>query len=125
MIRKNIFSIIVALIISYLSLSDTDSFDKVSFLYFPGADKIVHFGLYFVFMSVIVFENRKNIGRIHILLLIAIIPFCFGALMEVLQSWLTIDRTGTISDLFFNFAGILLSVVICLGVRPFRKELIK
>ncbi len=125
MIKKNIFSILVAVIIVYLSLSDADSFDKVSFLNFRGVDKIVHFGMYFAFMSVIVFENRKNIGKVNILFLIALIPFCFGAIMEVLQQWLTVNREGSVTDLLFNLAGILLSIMICLLVRPFRRQIIK
>ncbi|OFY66448.1 MAG: hypothetical protein A2V64_06290, partial [Bacteroidetes bacterium RBG_13_43_22] len=110
MVKKNILSILIALAIAYLSLSDADSFNKVSFLNFPGADKIVHSLMYFVFMSVIVFENRKNIGKTGILLLLALIPFGFGALMEILQIWLTVNRSGSAADLLFNMAGILLSV---------------
>ncbi len=125
MIRKNIFSIIVALVIAYLSLSNADNYDKVSFFNFPGADKIIHFMMYFVFMSVIVFENRNNIGKIKILLLIALIPFCFGALMEALQMLLTVNREESLTDIFFNLAGVLLSVVICLLVRPFRRQIIR
>src|SRR4030042_1968002 len=125
MVKKNILSILIALAIAYLSLSDADSFNKVSFLNFPGADKIVHSLMYFVFMSVIVFENRKNIGKTGILLLLALIPFGFGALMEILQIWLTVNRSGSAADLLFNMAGILLSVAACLIIRTLRKQIIK
>ena len=125
MIRKNIFSILVALIIAYLSLSDADNYDKVSFFNFPGADKIIHSLMYFAFMSVIVFENSKNIGKVKILLLITLVPFCFGALMEILQMLLTTTRTGSLTDLLADLGGILLSVALCLIIRPLRKQIIR
>ena len=61
MIKKNIFSILVALIIMYLSLTNSHTFDKVPLIKIPNFDKIVHFGMYFRLMSVIILENRKNI----------------------------------------------------------------
>jgi hypothetical protein len=125
MIKKNVLSILVALIIAYLSLSDADNYDKVLFFNFPGADKIIHFIMYFVFMSVIVFENRKNIGKVKILLLITLIPLLFGALMEVLQMFLTTSRSGSVADLLSNLAGILFSFTLCLMIRPFRKQIIR
>jgi VanZ family protein len=125
MIKKNILSILVAVLIAYLSLSESDNFNKVSFLNFPGADKIVHFLMYFAFMSVIVFENRKNIGKIPALLLISLIPFFYGALMEVLQTLLTSTRIGSALDLLSDLAGVLFTVVICLIIRPVRKQIIK
>ena len=53
MLKRNIFSIIVALIILYLSLASSDTFEKVPFFNIPNFDKIVHFGMYFGLMSVI------------------------------------------------------------------------
>lgn len=125
MIKKNIFSILVALGILYLSLSGAETYDKISIFSFPGADYIVHFLMYFVFMSVIVFEHRKGIVKIRILLFISLIPLFYGALMELLQSWLTVSRTGSLADLLSNLAGITVSIIICLVIKPIRKELIR
>jgi len=125
MIKKNIFSILVALGILYLSLSGAETYDKISIFSFPGADYIVHFMMYFVLTSVIVFEHRKGIGKIRILLFISLIPLFYGALMELLQSWLTVSRTGSLTDLLSNLAGITVSIIICLVIKPIRKELIK
>jgi len=125
MIKKNIFSILVALGILYLSLSGAETYDKISIFSFPGADYIVHFMMYFVLTSVIVFEHRKGIGKIRILLFISLIPLFYGALLELLQSWLTVSRTGSLADLLSNLAGITVSIIICLVIKPIRKELIK
>ena len=59
MIKKNNFSILVALIIMYLSLANSHTFEKVPLINIPNFDKIVHFGNVFWLMSVIIFENRK------------------------------------------------------------------
>ena len=125
MVRKNIYSILFAVIIAWLSLADAGDFNKVSFLNFRGADKIVHFGMYFFFMSIITYENRNNIGRINVLFLIGLIPFFYGALMEVLQIFMSTNRTGSVIDLIFNLGGILVSIIACLVIRPFRKQIIK
>ena len=125
MIKRNIFSIIVALVILYLSVSGSENYDKISIFNFPGADYIVHFIMYFVLMGVIVFEHRKEIYKISRLFLISLIPLFYGALMELLQLLFTVSRTGSWYDLLFDFAGIITSVIVCISIKPIRKELIK
>ncbi len=125
MFRRNIFSILVAAAIAYLSLSASDNFNVPAFFNFRGADKVMHFLMYFGFMSVIVFENRKNIGKLKILFMAGMIPFFYGALMELLQMWLTQTRSGSVADLFFNLAGILFSVIIFLIIKPLRNQILR
>jgi len=125
MIRRNVFSILVALIITYLSLSESETYDKISWLNFPGADKVVHFGIYFVFMSVILFENRKITGKITTLFIAGLVPFIYGGLMEVLQMLVTETRTGSVTDMLSNLAGILSAVIIFILFRPFKNQVLK
>lgn len=122
MLKKNIFSILVALIIMYLSLTSSHTFDKVSIFNFPFADKIVHFSMYFVLMSVIIFENRKTFKSTGHLFLIALIPLFYGVLMEILQSTLTATRTGSFYDAIFNSAGILVSLLLWLWIKPLTER---
>ncbi|MCE5347937.1 MAG: VanZ family protein [Bacteroidales bacterium] len=117
-IKKNIFSILVALFILYLSLTNSSTFEKVSIFTIPFIDKIVHFGMYFIFMSVIIFENRKTLINIRFLLLAAIIPLFYGVLMEILQAVFTTSRSGSIYDVIANLTGILVSILIWLWVKP-------
>jgi len=63
-------------------------------------------------MSTIIYENRKSLTGPKILLIAGLIPFLFGLVLELLQSWLTISRKGSIFDLLFDLAGILLAVSI-------------
>jgi VanZ family protein len=125
MIKRNIFSIIIAFLILILSLTNAEDLQKISVIHFKGFDKLIHFIMYFAFMSVILFENRKIEVRTGSLFLIALIPFVFGALMELLQTLLTASRTGNVYDLLFNLAGILFSLFIYLIIRSFQKEQIK
>jgi len=118
MIRKNIFSIIVALIIMYLSLADSDSFDNVFFADIPYFDKIVHFLMYAGLMSVIILENRKEISGNLKLFTIALIPLTYGILMEILQLTVTSGRSANIYDIIFNSAGIITSALLWLLIKP-------
>jgi len=124
MIRKNKFSIAVALIILYLSLTSSHTFDKVPLFNIPHLDKIVHFLMYAGLMSVILFENRKSLILHGQIFLIALIPFFYGILMELLQAALTDTRSGSVYDALFNSAGIISSVLLWLYIKPliFRKS---
>lgn len=125
MIKKNIFSIIIALAILYLSLADSQSFNEVPFLNIPYFDKIVHFLMYFGLMSVIAFEHRNEITGRTQLSLFALIPFVYGILMEILQFTITADRSGNIYDVLANSAGIIVAALLCLLLGPRLKTIFK
>jgi len=125
MIRNNIMSIIVALVILYLSLANSQSFDDVPFLNIPYFDKIAHFLMYFGLMSVIVFEHRNEIiGRTQ-LSLTALIPFVYGILMEILQLTIAANRSGNIYDVLANTTGIIVSALLWLLLGPRLKTIFK
>jgi VanZ family protein len=118
MIKKNFFSILVAVIILYLSLTSSHTFNKVSFFNIPFFDKIVHFGMYFVLMSVIILENRHSIKSNRHLILTALIPLFYGILMEIFQVVFTTTRYGSIYDVISNSAGIIVSLLLWLWIKP-------
>jgi VanZ family protein len=122
MLKRNILSIIVSLFIMYLSLSSADTFNAVSFFNFPFFDKIVHFGMYFGLMSVIIFENRKRIKSTPQLFLTGLIPLSYGILMEILQATITSTRSGSVYDALFNSFGILVSILLWLWIKPLIKN---
>jgi len=125
MIKKNIFSIVTALIILYLSLTGSEKFDSITLWDMPGIDKIVHFLMYFFFMSVIVFENRNNINNRSRLYLLGLVPVFYGALMELFQILLTISRSGSLYDFLSNTTGVLICVLLCLVIKPVRNILFR
>lgn len=116
MLKKNIFSISIALFILFLSLASSDNFDTVQ-IDLPWLDKIVHFGMYFTLTSTILFEHRNSMNTKGRIFLAAVIPFLYGVIIEALQM-LTISRSGSIADGLADLAGILVSIFIWLLVRP-------
>jgi VanZ family protein len=125
MIKKNIFSILIALIIMYLSLANAHTFDKAPFIDIPNIDKAVHFCMYFGLMLVIILENKNSIKSIGHLFLLGLIPLSFGILMEILQATLTVTRSGSFFDALANSAGILVSILLWLWIKPTKKEIIR
>jgi VanZ family protein len=125
MVRKNLFSILVALIIMYLSLAGSDNFDGVPLFNIPYFDKIAHFGMYFGLMSVLLFENRKQIKGVRETMFLSLIPFFYGITMEIFQELFTLTRTGSIFDVLFNTTGILVSSIIWNWLKPFKGLQIK
>jgi VanZ family protein len=125
MIRKNFFSILVALLLLYLSLANAKNFEKIESFNIPYIDKIVHFGMYFFMMSVIIIEHRKNIVNSLKLFLFALIPLSYGILMEILQLELTTTRSADFRDAVADAAGVLASVILWLLIKPAIKEKVR
>jgi VanZ family protein len=111
-VKKNILSILTALVIFYLSLAPSDTFDKVNVFDFPYIDKVVHLCMYFGLTIVLLYENRSMVKNYKNLLLLAIIPFAYGILIEFLQSWFTLTRHGEFFDAVFDLIGILIALII-------------
>jgi VanZ family protein len=109
----------------YLSLAGSDTFKKVPLYNIPHLDKIVHFAMYFTWMSVIVFENRKSIKSVVRLFIIGTIPFCYGVLMEVLQLYFISSRNGSVYDIFSNLTGILLAILFWFWFGPLIKNRVR
>jgi VanZ family protein len=119
MIKKNIFSIITALIILYLSMANSHTFDNVH-INVPYFDKLVHFGMYFGLMSVMILENLKTIKATRILFMLGLIPLSYGIMIEIMQSTLTSTRSGSVFDALADAAGIILSILFWLWIRPVK-----
>jgi VanZ family protein len=122
MIKKNKFSILVALLLLYLSLANPEKFAKAELTRIQNIDKIVHFGMYFLMMSVIIIERRKSLKNPINLFLLALIPLSYGILMEILQLTLTSTRSGDFYDALFDAAGTLTSILLWLLIKPIIKE---
>jgi VanZ family protein len=122
MIKNNIFSIIVSLIIMYLSLANAKTFEEIGFFNIPYLDKFTHFGLYFLFMAVIILEHRKSFVNTRQIIVVALIPVFFGGLMELFQTGFTTTRRADILDIMFNTAGTATAVCIWLFLTPYYKK---
>lgn len=118
MIRKNLFSIMIALAIFWLSMASFDNLDQVKMVKIPFMDKIVHFGMYFTLMISILYENRKSLVTGRKILIAALFPFIYGILIELLQS-LTISRSASLFDAIADTAGIALAIILWNSMKPF------
>ncbi|MBG0860974.1 MAG: VanZ family protein [Bacteroidales bacterium] len=122
MLKRNIFTIITSLIILYLSLAGSLTSGVGDVINIPYIDKIGHFSLYFVLMMVIIIEHRNSFGTTRHLLLAALLPFCFGTLLEFLQFLLTTNRKAEILDAISNSAGITAALFLWLFLKPYYRE---
>jgi VanZ family protein len=125
MIKKNIFSLIIALIILFLSFTGQETFDEFNIPKIPYLDKIVHAGMYFVFMFSLIFENRTWLAGPGKYFLLAMIPFFYGTAIEILQPLLTKNRTGDFFDVCFNTLGVILAILLWVMFKQLRKSVAK
>jgi VanZ family protein len=106
MIKNNFRSVAIALIIFYLSITESNNLKAPRFLDIPNIDKIVHFGMYFTLMFVIVYERRYISEKKRNIYLLGLIPFIYGLVMELIQGLFTKSRNADLFDVLFNTLGI-------------------
>lgn len=81
---------------------------KTSLLDIPHFDKIVHFGLFFVF-SLLLFRPFKKL-EMRFLLLAPAVSVLLGAILETTQHFISSSRSSNLLDFVANTAGIAVSV---------------
>ena len=113
-------SIIVGLLILWLSLTGSNIPVPGRMLDIPYLDKLGHFGMYAFFSAILLLDScHWDIeSKFHYLILL--IPLFFGALMEILQMTLTVSRKAEEIDLLANMGGIAAGVLLAL----FAKKLV-
>jgi VanZ family protein len=125
MIRNNKFTILISLIIIYLSLANAKTFEDAGLFDIKYLDKLVHFGLYFSFTFILIIEHRNRFANTRQLLLTALIPFAFGTIIEFIQADFTRTRSGDILDVLANTAGIFAALYLWLLIKPFYNQKLK
>jgi VanZ family protein len=103
-------------------MKNADELSKVQLINIPHIDKIAHFGMYFILMSLIIFETQRASIKNRSLLLLSLYPFSYGIILEILQSATTNSRYGSLYDVIFNTLGILISVLLWLLLKSACKE---
>jgi len=109
-IHKYLLSGIWTLIIVYLSLGRMPNPEPVTKL-IPFLDKIAHFSMYFILSTLLLLEFLKSAKK-NIIVLIMFYSICMGALMEILQAYLFIYRSGDYYDILFNSIGSLTALAL-------------
>jgi VanZ family protein len=112
MIKRYKYSLVLSLLILYLSLKNANDLNKIRIFNLPHFDKFAHFCMYFTLMASIILETRKaSIGNRSYFFL-SLYPFFYGIIMEILQGTLTSTRTASFYDVLFNTLGIIMSVLL-------------
>jgi len=115
--KKYYLSILVSLIIVWLSLTDSDSITPSMIFPIPNSDKVAHLLAYAGFAFVLLFDscNHKINGKIRYPLLL--IPVIFGLVMEILQYLVTKTRQADILDLAADVGGVVASLLFVFFLR--------
>lgn len=78
-------------------------------MFFPGFDKLVHCGLFFVLVilcsSGFIRQQSRGILTYKSLILIAVIAIMYGGVIELLQRYIFTWRSGEWDDLFADAVG--------------------
>ena len=108
-------SILVFLLILIASTIPADEVQEVSWLNIPDFDKIVHFGMYFLFSFVLIYDFLKSkpaLSTIRIYMIAALFAVVYGGSLELIQAYLLKSRSGDIIDFLFNTAGVVLAALL-------------
>jgi VanZ family protein len=111
-IKQYYKSIIIGLLITWLSLSGSKTMVPGRMLDIPYIDKMGHFAMYAFFSAVLLLDScRWQLNRSFIYALM-LIPLLFGAIMEIMQMTLTTSRKAETFDLLANFGGVLTGLLL-------------
>lgn len=97
-------------LICYGLFSPPSALPKSAFLNIPHFDKMVHFGLFFVF-CLLLFRPFKKL-KLNPLVLTPLVSFILAALLEWIQEMITSSRSSNLYDFLANTAGILAATLI-------------
>ena len=109
-------AIVWTIIIIFLSSMSSDSFNKINILNIYHIDKIAHMGMYFIqsilFLAAFFDFYYRPINYIRYRINSLIIAIITGSLIEIMQNWFIINRSGDWLDLIANIAGSFLAILL-------------
>ncbi|MCI6893555.1 MAG: VanZ family protein [Bacteroidales bacterium] len=124
-----ITSILVIALIAYISL-DPNPMDINRIKLFAGADKIIHFIMYFTLCTVLILDYAKAIMPHHTKFsseaAFTTFAFALGLTFEILQGTITEERAFDLFDVVANTLGALagFAVLKVWGMHKFRKLMV-
>lgn len=121
-IKRYYRSVLIGILILWLSLSGGQSLVSGDFLNIPYVDKIGHFIMYALFSAMLLLDSCLWQSGRSVRYVVLVIPVTFGALMEVFQYFLTNSRKAEALDLVADILGIGAGVAGALAVRQILKK---
>lgn len=109
MVKRVLYIGIWTTIIIILSLLPKNSISTSRIKLFEGADKIVHFFMYFVFMVLWRYASRvpEIVNKKKFIFYGLIFGALLGIILEILQKYLDIGRSFDIFDILANISGLI------------------
>jgi len=120
--RNNLLGLSWALLILVLSFLPASSFpeDKIE-----GLDKAVHAFLYctLTFLLIIGFKKQKSFLHLknHPIVFSVVLGVLYGAMIEVLQGTIIVNRSMELADIIANAIGCILGVIIFFFYGKWRR----
>ena len=82
---------------------------------FWNSDKFLHFGMYLIYSILLIayFEGQFKYANLHKFPMTYALIFAisYGIILEILQEFVFVDRSGSFSDAIANTVGVLIGVV--------------
>lgn len=110
-------SILIGLLILWLSLSGSSTMVPGKILNIPYIDKLGHLSMYALFSAVLLLDSCHWQTFRSFSYIVLLIPLAFGAVMEILQMTLTEMRKAEITDLAANIGGVTAGIIAAHIVR--------
>ena len=111
-IKQYYKSIIIGLLILWLSLSGSKSMVSGRLLDIPYYDKLGHFTMYTFFSAMLLLDSCKWSAERRFRYITLLIPLFYGILIEVMQMTLTSSRKGELLDLGANITGVATGILL-------------
>lgn len=120
--RNNLLGLLWALVISVLSFLPPSSFPETKLV---GLDKLVHICMYgaLTFLLIIGFKKQFSFKRLknNAIALAAAFSVVYGALIEMLQGMIVVNRSMELADIVANAIGCLIGMLIFFFYGKWRK----
>ncbi len=120
--QKYIKTLFWFLVINYISLIPAEEIPHTKLLDIPYFDKIVHFGIYFIFSIFLASLFKKlNINTLKAIITIIILNAFIGGAIEYLQDILPVNRSGSYLDFLADLLGSATALLLYYNLKIFRK----
>ena len=117
-----------ALIVLILSALSGEKVSQLPLVNIPNMDKVVHFGMYFMFTFLMMWDFARYKNGIYtwkqIIFFSLLSAIIYGGLMELLQSIPTLHRSTDIKDFLANSTGAMVAVLLFKPASAFIKRLL-
>ena len=112
MIKQYYKAFLVAIIILYGSLTSGENLEGFKFIPFDNFDKVIHFGMYFTLFLVLYKSITLSYTVIFIKIKTLLFVILYGFLMEIMQKYVSINRSFEFIDLLANTTGAIFGLLI-------------